>query len=258
MKGALSNRMMTMSTTNENTGRTRDLVVYERVGHEGSRPSPFSWRIRYAIAHKQIEVEYRPTRFADVDIIEKLSGQRLVPVLMHDGVVVCDSWNIALYLEDRFPDKPALFAGPAGRAATRFVNHWADTTFHLPLRKIIFPEFVQCLCPEDRDYFVQSREAEFDLSIEQVRNKRSLFQKEFDAACLPLERLLGEQDFICGPSPTYADYIVFSVFLQAHVCNAEDMLAPNSTVALWRSRMFALFGGIDRVTSENTFALSSS
>jgi glutathione S-transferase len=235
-----------------------DLVVYERVGHEGCRPSPFSWRIRYAIAHKQIEVEYRPTRFADVDTIEKLSGQRLVPILVHDGVVICDSWNIALYLEDRFPDRPTLFGGSACRAATRFVNHWADTTFHLPLRKIIFPEFVQCLCPEDRDYFVQSREAEFDLTIEQVRNKRSLFQEEFDAACLPLERLLGEQDFICGPSPTYADYIVFSVFLQVHVCNAEDMLAPNSTVALWRSRMFALFGGIDRVTSENTFALSSS
>jgi glutathione S-transferase len=176
---------------------------------------------------------------------------------VHDGAVVYDSWNIALYLEDRFPEKPTLFGGSASRAATRFVNHWADTTFHLPLRKIIFPEFVECLCPEDRDYFVRSREAEFDLTIEQVRNKRSLFQKEFDVACLPLERLLSEHEFICGPSPTYADYIVFSVFLQAHVCNAEDMLAPNSAIALWRSRMFTLFGGVDRVASEHTVASSN-
>ena len=234
------------------------LVVYERVGHEGCRPSPFSWRVRYALAHKQIDVEYRPTRFSDASAIESLSGQKLVPVLVHDGVVVCDSWNIALYLEERFPDRPALFGGSSCRAATRFVNHWADTTFNLPLRKIIFPEFVQCLCPEDREDFVRSREAEFELTIEQVRNKRSLFQKEFDVACLPLERLLGESDFICGPSPTYADYIVFSVFLQAHVCNAKDVLAPSSAIALWRSRMFTLFGGIDRVISENTAALRTS
>jgi glutathione S-transferase len=228
-----------------------DLVVYERVGHNGCRPSPFSWRARYAIAHKQIDVEFRPARFADVDTIERLSGQRLVPILVHDGAVVCDSWNIAIYLEDRFPDRPSLFGGSTCRAATRFLNNWADTTFHQPLRKLIFPEFVQCLCPEDRDYFVRSREAEFGLTIEQARNKRSLFQNEFDAACLPLERLLGEQDFICGPSPTYADYIVFSVFLQAHVCNPEDMLVPGSAIKLWRSRMFTLFGGIDQVTSEN-------
>jgi glutathione S-transferase len=229
-----------------------DLVIYERVGHDGCRPSPFSWRIRCAVWHKKIDVLYRPTRFSDVDTIERLSGQRLVPVLVHDGGVVCDSWNIALYLEDRFSDRPTLFGGTTNRAVTRFVNHWADTTFHLPLRKMIFPEFVQCLCPEDRSYFVQSREAEFGLTIEQVRNRRSFFQREFDAVCLPLERLLGEQDFICGRTSTYADYIVFSVFLQAHVCNAKDMLAPGSAVALWRSRMFALFGGIDRVASENT------
>jgi glutathione S-transferase len=231
------------------------LVVYERVGHEGCRPSPFSWRTRYAIAHKQIEVEYRSTRFADVALVEKLSGQRLVPILVHDGDVICDSWNIALYLEDRFPDKPSLFGGTTCRAATRFLNNWADTIFHLPLRKMIFPQFVHCLCPEDRDYFVRSREAEFGLTIEQVRNQRSLFQKEFDTACLPLEKLLGEQDFICGSSPTYADYIVFSVFLQAHVCNSEDMLAQGSSIELWRSRMFGLFGSVDQVASESRIAL---
>jgi glutathione S-transferase len=234
------------------------LVAYERVGHDGCRPSPFSWRMRYALAHKKVDVVYRPTRFAEVDMIEKLSGQRLVPVLVHDGAVICDSWNIAIHLEERFPDRPTLFGGSTSCAAARFVNHWADTTFHLPLRKIIFPDFVHCLCPEDRDYFVRSREAEFGLTIEQVRDKRSLFQNEFDAACLPLERLLGEQDFICGPSPTYADYIVFSVFLQAHMCNARDVLAPGSAIARWRSRMFALFGGIDRVASGGAVASAGS
>ena len=40
------------------------LIFYERVGHEGRRPSPFSWRIRYALAHKGLDFEVRPVRFA--------------------------------------------------------------------------------------------------------------------------------------------------------------------------------------------------
>jgi hypothetical protein len=50
-------------------------TMYERIGLDGRRPSPFSWRIRYALAHKGVEVDYKPTRFADVGIIRELSGQ---------------------------------------------------------------------------------------------------------------------------------------------------------------------------------------
>jgi hypothetical protein len=39
------------------------------------RPSPFSWRIRYALAHKGVPVEFRLVRFADVETIRGLSGQ---------------------------------------------------------------------------------------------------------------------------------------------------------------------------------------
>ena len=45
-----------------------------------------------------------PTRFADVERIRTLSGQHFVPIIEHDEKVVHDSWAIACYLEDRFPD----------------------------------------------------------------------------------------------------------------------------------------------------------
>jgi hypothetical protein len=57
------------------------LIFFERVGHQGRRPSPFSWRIRYALAHKAVDFEVRPARFADVEIIRALTGQHLTPVL---------------------------------------------------------------------------------------------------------------------------------------------------------------------------------
>jgi glutathione S-transferase len=221
------------------------LIVYERVGHEGCRPSPFSWRVRYALAHKQLAADYRPTRFADVAMIQELSGQRFVPVLVDDGTVVHDSWNIATYLEDRFPDRSSLFGGSASRAATRFINRWADATLHPPLRKIAFPDFVHRLCPEDRDYFVRSRETELGITIEQARRDSERWREEFKTACLPLELLLAEQEFVGGHSPQYADYIVFSIFVQASVCNSKDVLPRETAIARWRSRMFGLFDGFD-------------
>jgi glutathione S-transferase len=222
-------------------GGMMSLIVYERVGHNGCQPSPFSWRTRYALTHKDLDVEYRRMRFCDVETIQRLSGQRLVPILIDGDTVVNDSWNIATYLEDRFPDRPSLFGESASRAVTRLVNHWADTTFHLPLRMLIFPNFVQCLCPEDRDYFLRSRENEFGMTVEQIREQGARWRKKFEAACLPLERLLREQDFIGGHSPRYADYIVFSDFLQAHVCGHTDLLRPGSPIARWRMRMSDAF-----------------
>src|ERR1700677_3467199 len=102
------------------------IVMYERVGFEQRRPSPFSWRIRYALTHKGLDVEYRPTRFADVETIKQLSGQHLVPIIVDGSTIVYDSWRIATYLEDKFPDRPALFGGDAAQAGARLINLWSD------------------------------------------------------------------------------------------------------------------------------------
>ena len=87
------------------------LVMYERLGHDGRRPSPFSWRIRYALAHQGVPVEFRLVRFADVETIRELSGQPMVPILLDGDRVVHDSWNIACYLEDSPPRVPRCGAG---------------------------------------------------------------------------------------------------------------------------------------------------
>jgi glutathione S-transferase len=230
-------------TLRRNGDAVMSLVVYERVGHEGCRPSPFSWRVRYALAHKKLDAEFRLTRFADVETIRNLSGQKFVPILLDGETVVYDSWNIATYLEDRFPDHPSLFGGLAGRGVTRLVNHWADTTLHFPLRLLLFPDFIQCICPEDRDYFVRSREQEYGMTVEQVRREGATWRREFEVACRPLEQLLGQQEFVGGNAAGYADYIVFSHFLRANLCGRRDVVSPNSAIALWQSRMISLFCG---------------
>ena len=92
------------------------LKLFELVGADSNRPfSPYCWRIRMALAHKGLEAELVPWLFLDKAAIEP-SGQGKVPVLVHDGKWIYESWEIAKYLEAQFPDQPSLFGGPQGQA----------------------------------------------------------------------------------------------------------------------------------------------
>lgn len=219
------------------------LIFHERVGLEGRRISPFSWRIRYAFAHKGLQPTVVPTRFADVERIRALSGQHFVPIIEHDDVVGHDSWSIACYLEDRFPDSPSLFGGPAGRGAARLVNIWSDTVLGPAMRPLVYADFIRCIDPDDRAYFRGSREAQLGVTLEQFSADPAAAQPELARACAPLERTLSEQAFIAGAAPAYVDYIVFSVFQWARVGAPRDVLdgaiGMDATRA-WRERMVGL------------------
>ena len=220
------------------------IIMYERVGFEGRRPSPFSWRIRYALAHKGVKVEYRPVRFADVEIIKQLSGQHFVPVIVDGSKVVHDSWYIASYLEDAYPNRPPLFGDAVGRSTARFVNHWADTVLAPRFLRLIYADFIWCLAPEDRAYFRSSQEKVLRQTLEEACADRPRWQAAFDAACLPLERQLADQPYIAGENPRYVDYAVFSVFQWARLGSPIDVVKPNAAIAAWRSRMISMFDGL--------------
>ena len=223
------------------------LIFHERVGLEGRRISPFSWRIRYALAHKGLEPEVVPTRFADVDRIRALSGQHFVPIIEDDGHVVHDSWAIACHLEDRYPRNPPLFGGAIGRGATRLVNLWSDHTLAPALRCQIYGDFVWCIDPDDRAYFRSSREAVLGRTLEDYSAERERMLPAFHDAAAPLERTLSEQTFLAGEAPAYVDYIVFSVFQWARIGSPRDVLTDPtklSAVRAWRSRMIALYDNL--------------
>ena len=223
------------------------LRFHERVGLDGRRISPFSWRIRYALAHKGLEPEVIDTRFADVQRIRDLSGQHYTPIIEHDGTVVHDTWVIACYLEDHFPSGSSLFGAAAGRGAARFINIWSDTVFAPMLRPQIYSDFIRVIDPGDRAYFRESRETQAGMTLEAYCADRDTALPGLAAACAPLQRTLSEQAFLAGATPAYVDYIVFSVFQWARVGSPRDILAlldGLDCVKAWRSRMIGLFGGI--------------
>ena len=103
------------------------LRLYDLAGAQPERRfSPYCWRIRLALAHKNLPVETIPWRFTEKAEIAA-SGQTLVPVLVDGDRRIADSWTIANYLEDTFPDSPSLFGGASGRDLTRYYSSSADS-----------------------------------------------------------------------------------------------------------------------------------
>src|SRR5947207_9050809 len=84
------------------------LKLFELVGIDEARPfSPFCWRTRMALAHKGLSAESIPWCFTQKEAIAPHHSEK-VPVLIDAETSVADSWAIANYLEDAYPDRPSL------------------------------------------------------------------------------------------------------------------------------------------------------
>jgi hypothetical protein len=98
------------------------IKLYELAGAEDNRRfSPYCWRIRFALEHKQLEFETVACRFTDNNVIA-FSGQNKVPVLVDGNEVVSDSWAIACHLEQTYPDRPSLSADRLGTPCHAFTS----------------------------------------------------------------------------------------------------------------------------------------
>ena len=96
---------------------------------------PFSTnveRVSLALAHKGIEVEWEDVDPADRGPVERLSGQPLVPVLVHDDRVLADSTGILRYLEELRPDPPLFPRDEARRAELEVFLDWFNRVWKRP------------------------------------------------------------------------------------------------------------------------------
>ena len=196
------------------------IVMHDLAGADPAlRFSPYCWRARMALAHKGLAVETIPWRFTEKAALE-FSGQGRVPVIRDGARVVSDSWAIAEYLEDTYPDRPSLFGGATGRAHARFINAWADAVMLGGIARLIVRDLLDVAAPQDRAYFRESREARFGMTLEAVQAGRETRVTEFRASLLPVRQVLGKQPWLGGATPSYADYIACSALYSGRAAQA--------------------------------------
>jgi glutathione S-transferase len=220
--------------------------LYDLAGADPNlRFSPYCWRAKFALAHKGLAVETIPWRFTEKDVIA-FSGQERVPVLVDGDKTVHDSWAIASYLDDAYPDRPSLFGGAASRAPTRFLNGWADTVLNPGIMRFVLSDIFAKIHAKDRDYFRTTREQRFGMSLEAYGAEREKHLPAFRQSLTPLRTTLAAQPYLAGERPAYADYIVFGSFQWPRCISAFALLEADDPISAWRDRMLDAFDGMGR------------
>ncbi|MGC2125937.1 MAG: glutathione S-transferase family protein [Xanthobacteraceae bacterium] len=222
------------------------MQLYDLAAAEPERRfSPYCWRTKMALKHKGLAFDTIPWRFTDKDVIA-FSGQGFVPVLVDGDRVVSDSWKIANYLEDTYPDRPSLFGGDGGRAVTHFVNAWADGVLVGSIARLIVTDIFAHLAEKDRSYFRETREKRFGAKLEAISADRDKDVPAFRKLLDPLRTVLKTQPFFGGAAPAYADYAVFGCFQWARCISAFPLLLNDDAVWSWRDRLLFAFDGFAR------------
>ncbi|NKE65615.1 glutathione S-transferase family protein [Ramlibacter sp. RBP-2] len=220
------------------------LVLFELRAAGGRAFSPYCWRARMALAHKELTPELRPARFTDIPRIGH--GAKSLPVLLDGPIAILDSWDIALYLEERYPQAPSLFGGAAGRQFARFVHHWATTQLHPPIVRIGVADIWERLDAADQPYFRETREQRLGAPLESFRAQQPALLAQLGAALAPMRAMLVERPFLGGDQPSYADYVVFGAFQWSRVICPVPLLAADDAVQQWFERCLDLHGGLGR------------
>jgi glutathione S-transferase len=222
------------------------MKLFELVGTDTARPfSPYCWRARMALAHKGLGAESIPWCFTEKEAIAPHKSDK-VPVLLDGDTTVADSWAIANYLEDTYPDRPSLFGGEGGRAMGRMLNWWGDVTIVGGIFPLIVADIPAHLAPDDVAYFRKTREARLGKPLEEAAATRDQAVEGFRKSLDPLRLTLRTQAYLGGDKPNYADYIVFGGFQWARVVSPFKLLVENDPVYAWRERLLDAFDGMAR------------
>lgn len=221
------------------------ILLYELVGADDSRPfSPHVWKIRMALEHKRLAWKSVPVRFVEIGGVEG-GVSKTLPVIRDGDTVVADSFAIARYLEETYPDRPTLFGGPGGEAAARFIERWSMTQLHPFFGSAAVVEIFERLDDASKAYFRDSREKRFGKALEAVAATRDAHHEAFVKRLEPLRSMLDVQPFIGGQSPLFADYIVFGALQWVRVTSTYAYV-DDAAINGWFERCLDLFDGKPR------------
>ncbi|KLO12305.1 hypothetical protein SCHPADRAFT_921424 [Schizopora paradoxa] len=206
--------------------------------------SPNTFKTRAALLFKGLQFKTEWIEYPDiaprlqemgVEATEKQEdGTPLytLPVIKDDstGQIVADSWKIAIYLDETYPDKPTLF--PFGvRAPIHFFQAYFFNTAILPGRRIFVSSSFFKLNPASEGFFRRTREAEFGVKMEELAPPGPKRDEEWNAVKEGFSRVAakyesnekGSLPYFYGDKISYADLIVV-----AYLLYVRTVLGPES------------------------------
>ena len=185
--------------------------------------SHYCEKIRLLLDYKQLSykaIEVSPG-LGQIDLY-RLSGQRQVPVLKDGDEIVPDSTAIARYIEAKYPDRPVIPADAKQKGLCLMMEAWADESIGLNARKAMIgaftqhPNFRTALLPVSTPELVKTVVGSVPGDLlnlvgagagfggDAVKSATDILRQDLESLCL----ILSTQPYLCGDTPTLADFSV--------------------------------------------------
>ena len=92
--------------------------------------SPFNDKIQRMLNYKGIAFEEKFWLLGEQKKVKAFNPSGKLPALEHEGKFVCDSTDMAHYIEKTFPEPALLPADPAQRGLVHALEDWADESLY--------------------------------------------------------------------------------------------------------------------------------
>ena len=218
------------------------IILYDLSCTNNRRPSPFCWRVKYALAHKSLEFETVPVKFTEV--ATHLEGKfTTVPTIIDNGKVINGSNAIVEYINHEYRQNP-LIIEDSDLVQTASLDEWQMNDILPNLFKIYALDIYNGAFPEDQDYFRTSREKDLNCTLEQAAIGRDIALDSVREKLNRLRRIIATRPFLCGDKPNYADYIIISSFLWVASVSTLPLLTADDPLLEWITRCQDLFNGL--------------
>ncbi|MGQ4648212.1 glutathione S-transferase N-terminal domain-containing protein [Lyngbya aestuarii] len=232
--------------------------------------SQYSEKVRFILDYKGLayrKIEVKPG-VGQLELFQ-MSGQRQVPVLKDGSTVIGDSTAIALYLEQKYPDKPLIPQDPKQKGLCLLMEEWADESIGNKSRKVLYgalsqnPSFRTSILPKETPDFlrnvVSAVPPEFleilgtgvGFGKEGVKQAKDALKQDLEALSL----LLLDSPYLLGDTPCLADFAVAGLSMLIKFPDGPYLdlpenvkgqgipgLADNSLYEIffsWRDRLYA-------------------
>ncbi|KAF8119248.1 hypothetical protein EV363DRAFT_1387447 [Boletus edulis] len=215
------------------------LVLYDILTKlPGNSCSPNPAKSRFVLSHKKLPFDTVFVEYCDIAPKMKEIGASpnkrdgstvyTLPVLSdpNTGALITDSWAIAVYLDETYPEKPVFPKGSRGliRSFDSAVGALLGPSFGFTLLRSS-----QILNEHGQKFFINSREAFFGEKVDEWSPEgpkrdahwEALEQKYYGSAKLWYEEIEGE--WVMGDTFSYAD-IIFAAhsFWLKKVCRDDE------------------------------------
>ena len=192
---------------------------------EAIKFSPYVWRVRLILMYKGLDFKSVPWRFTENETLMPTGG-KTVPALCDNGKWISDSFEIAKYLDEAYPEKP-IFTGEASITHAMFFDKWINRTLLLGFFPLVAADVWDNLTAEGQAYFRTSRESFLGASLEDERSKRDQAMPALLKALAPMRDILKSNAYLGGSEPSFHDLSAFGTVLMPYFMSTLDLFAAD-------------------------------